>query len=143
MLFSSASCRNHSAFVETPSSCGAAATPTHVLAGICTKFQMSLSSFGNFSASGAAMQLAPDCSSALGLYVPSVCLFFFTTQRSQARTADAMATTPRTTVGATIAAMLSPCTWKNHETVINLETLDAFRSDLRAMIKVCHSHEFY
>lgn len=72
------------------------------------KSQMSLSSFGNFSASGAATLRTPDCSSALGLYVPSVCLFFFTTQNSQARTAKTMARTPRVTVGATIAAMLGP-----------------------------------
>lgn len=69
---------------------------------------MSLSSFGNLSASGVTTLLAPDCSSALGLYVPSVCLFFFTTQRSQARTARTMTRTPRMTVGATIAAMLGP-----------------------------------
>lgn len=71
--------------------------------------QMSLSSFGNFSASGAATLRVPDCSSALGLYVPSVCLFFFTTQKSQPRTAKTMTRTPRVTVGATIAAMLGPC----------------------------------
>lgn len=80
---------------------------------LSTSFQISLSSFGNFSASGAATQLTPDCSSALGLYVPSVCLFFFTTQKSQARTAKTMARTPRMTVGATIAAMSGPCKWKN------------------------------
>lgn len=69
---------------------------------------MSLSSFGSFSASGAATLRTPDCSSALGLYVPSVCLFFFTTQNSQARTAKTMARTPKVTVGATIAAMFGP-----------------------------------
>jgi len=73
---------------------------------------MSLSSFGNFRASGAAMPHAPDCSSALGLYVPSVCLLFFTTQRSQPSTANTMARTPSVTVGATIAAMLGACKWK-------------------------------
>lgn len=83
-----------------------------LLKGICSNddIYMSLSSFGNFRASGAAVQLVPDCSSALGLYVPSVCLFFFTTKNSQARTARTMARTPRVTVGATIAAMLVP--WK-------------------------------
>ncbi|KAG7243459.1 hypothetical protein INR49_011015 [Caranx melampygus] len=65
------------------------------------------------SASGAATLLAPDCSSALGLYVPSVCLFFFTTQKSQPRTASTMASTPRVTVGATMAAMLGPCNQKD------------------------------
>lgn len=73
-----------------------------------SKSQMSLSSFGSFSASGAATLRTPDCSSALGLYVPSVCLFFFTTQNSQARTAKTMARTPKVTVGATIAAMFGP-----------------------------------
>lgn len=85
---------------------------------------MSLSSFGNFSASGAATLLAPDCSSALGLYVPSVCLFFFTTQKSQARTASTMATTPRVTMGATIAAMLGPCKQKDTGQLVNLVKLD-------------------
>ncbi len=74
---------------------------------------MSLSSFGNFRASGGTTLLTPDCSSALGLYVPSVCLFFFTTQRSQARTARTMTRTPRMTVGATIAATFGPYKWKN------------------------------
>ena len=78
-----------------------------------TTSQMSLSSFGNFSASGAATLRTPDCSSALGLYVPSVCLFFFTTQNSQHRTAKTMTKTPKMTVGATIAAMLVACKWKN------------------------------
>lgn len=72
---------------------------------------MSRSSFGNFRASGTAVQPVPDCSSALGLYVPSVCLFFFTTKKSHARTAKTMARTPRVTVGATIAAMLTPWKW--------------------------------
>lgn len=69
---------------------------------------MSLSSFGNFRTSGAATPRAPDCSSALGLYVPSVCLLFFTTQKSQPSTANTMARTPSVTVGATMAAMLGP-----------------------------------
>lgn len=78
-----------------------------------TTYQMSLSSFGSFSASGAATPRAPDCSSELGRYVPSVCLFFLTTQKSQQPTAArTMARTPRMTVGATIAAMLVPCKWR-------------------------------
>lgn len=80
--------------------------------------QMSLSSFGNLSASGATTLLAPDCSSALGLYVPSVCLFFFTTQRSQATTARTMARTPRMTVGTTIATILVGCKWTNWNWII-------------------------
>lgn len=80
-----------------------------------TKPQMSLSSFGNFSASGAVTLRAPDCSSALGLYVPSVCLFFFTTQNSQTRKAETKTSTPRVTVGATMAAMLGPCKQKNSQ----------------------------
>lgn len=79
-----------------------------VLTRCSTKPQMSLSSFGNFSASGAAMLHAPDCSSALGLYVPSVCLFFLTTQNNQTRKAETIASTPKVTVGATMAAMLGP-----------------------------------
>lgn len=69
---------------------------------------MSLSSLGSFSASSAATLRAPDCSSALGMYVPSVCLFFLTTQKSQPRTARIMTKTPTVTVGATMAAMLGP-----------------------------------
>lgn len=79
-----------------------------VLTGCSAKPQMSLSSFGNFSASGAATLRAPDCSSALGLYVPSVCLFFLTTQNNQTRKAETIASTPKVTVGATMAAMLGP-----------------------------------
>lgn len=84
-----------------------------VLTRCSTKPQMSLSSFGNFSASGAAMLRAPDCSSALGLYVPSVCLFFLTTQNNQTRKAETIASTPKVTVGATMAAMLGPCKQDN------------------------------
>lgn len=69
---------------------------------------MSLSSLGSLSASGVSTLLAPVCSSALGWYVPSVCLFFLTTQKSHTSTADAMASSPSITVGATIAAMLGP-----------------------------------
>lgn len=93
---------------------------------VSTRSQMSLSSFGSFSASGATTLLAPDCSSALGLYVPSVCLFFFTTQKSQARTAATMIRTPKMTVGATIAAMLTPCKWKKYRTM--MERLDGIYS---------------
>lgn len=69
---------------------------------------ISRSSFGSFSACVAATQLTPDCSSALGRYVPSVCLFFFTTQKSHARTAEAITRTTRITVGTTMATMLGP-----------------------------------
>lgn len=93
---------------------------THATTRHKSESQMSLSSLGNFSASGAATLQAPDCSSALGLYVPSVCLFFFTTQNSQARTAKTMARTPRMTVGATIAAMLGPYKCKQNQIVANL-----------------------
>lgn len=93
---------------------------------VSARSQMSLSSFGSFSASGATTLLAPDCSSALGLYVPSVCLFFFTTQKSQARTAATMIRTPKMTVGATIAAMLTPCKWEKYRTM--MERLDGIYS---------------
>lgn len=99
---------------------------------------MSLSSFGNFSMSGAATLRVPDCSSALGLYVPSVCLFFFTTQKSQPRTAKTMARTPRVTVGATIAAMFGPCRQKNASG--GLLKLDTSWCDLFNMIKVFFTH---
>ena len=83
--------------------------------------QMSLSSFSSFSTSGATMLLASDCSSALGLYVPSVCLFFFT------RTAATTATTPKMTVGATIAAMLTPCKWTKKKTKQNNDRFSGTR----------------
>lgn len=106
------------------------------------KFQMSLSSFGNFRASGAAVQLVPDCSSALGLYVPSVCLFFLTTKKSQARTARAMTTTATVTVGATIAAMLIP--WKRPvkaEQAVQSGDTKCFQLPLTQVF--FHSHQSY
>lgn len=92
-----------------------------------TTSQMSLSSFGSFSASGVVTLRAPDCSSALGLYVPSVCLFFFTTQKSHKKTPTAIATTTTETIGATIAAMLTSfCRWKNIGLLTLLMTTDGF-----------------
>lgn len=100
---------------------------------------MSRSSFGSFSACVAATQLTPDCSSALGWYVPSVCLFFFTTQKSHARTAKAITRTTRITVGTTMATMLGPCKWEKYKVLIHVVTLDAFEYDLLATVEVCHS----
>lgn len=100
---------------------------------------ISRSSFGNFSACGAVTQLTPDCSSALGRYVPSVCLFFFTTQKSHTRTAEAIARTTRMTVGTTMATMLGPCKWEKYKVLTHLVTLDAFEYDLLVTVKVCHS----
>ncbi len=73
--------------------------------------QISLSSLGNFRASGVSTLRVPDCSSELGRYVPSVCLFFFTTQSRNTRTAVKIASSPKTTVGTTIATILGPWFW--------------------------------
>lgn len=68
---------------------------------------MRRSSLGSLRASGAWTLRAPDCSSLLGRYVPSVCLLFFT--RSTTATATpASSSRPRITVGATMAGMLGP-----------------------------------
>lgn len=75
--------------------------------------QISLSSLGSLRASGVSTLRVPVCSSALGRYVPSVCLFFFTTQNTYSRIAVKIANTPRSTVGTTMATILGPWTKKS------------------------------
>lgn len=84
--------------------------------------QISLSSLGSLRASGASTLLAPVCSSALGRYVPSVCLFFFTTQKRNTRTAVKIANNPSTTVGTTMATILGPVL--SGEDVVKLDIVE-------------------
>lgn len=81
--------------------------------------QISLSSLGNFRASGVSTLRVPDCSSALGRYVPSVCLFFFTTQNRYTRTAVKIASSPTTTDGTTMATILGPWSWTKKSWNVN------------------------
>lgn len=81
--------------------------------------QISLSSLGNFRASGVSTLRVPDCSSALGRYVPSVCLFFFTTQNRYTRTAVKIASSPTTTDGTTMATILGPLSWTKKSWNVN------------------------
>lgn len=75
--------------------------------------QISLSSLGSLRASGVSTPRVPVCSSELGRYVPSVCLFFFTTQNRNTRIAVKIVNAPRTTVGTTMATILGPWTKKS------------------------------